>query len=267
MDKLFIEQFISNYFGKLFAEGFIFRDKSISEPKFFDDKFFSVLTIPNKNGDIIYVEETAKINENNSYELHFSFNTEDDKVKTTRMLRYLDKIFNTNFNYMKVIHDGYVQAGLDVGLFLKTGDIEFNPSSMISHMDSSFINNKFNINIKNLIYKPLVSKIIKTKNINLKGGSSQSFDDGKFTVIFQTNILFLDNSPFFFYHNDDTPILVHTPNSTMNTVLTTGIIYTYFYDYFKERIGEKFLNMDIDLNIISQELIDQYINVIDMVKI
>lgn len=269
MDNLFIEQFASNYSAKLFAEGFVYKDKSASEPNFFDRKFFSVLTIPNKNGDILYIEETAKENNSNSksYDLYFSFNTQDDDEKTVRMLRYLDKIFNVNFNYMKAIHDSYVQAGLDVGLFIKTGNVEFKPNSMLSHRDVSFVNKKFNLAIQKVIYNPVVAKIIRTKKIDLKGGIPQSFDEGKFTATFQTKLLFLDQSPFFFYNNGETPILVHAPNSTMTDVLTVGMLYTYFYDSFKDRIGKKFLDMDIDLKSISKELFDSYIDVIDMAKI
>lgn len=269
MDNLFIEQFTSNYSAKLFAEGFVYKDKSVSEPKFFDRKFFSVLSIPNKNGDILYIEETAKENNSHSksYELHFSFNTQDDEEKTARMLRYLDKIFNTNFNYMKAIHDSYVQAGLDVGLFIKTGDVEFKPSSILSHMDTSVVNKKFNVAIQNVTYNPVVAKIIKTKKIDLKGGIPQSFDDGEFTATFQTKVLFLDQSPFLFYNNGETPILVHSPNSSITEVLSVGMFYTYFYDSFKDRIGKKFLDMDIDLKTISKELFDSYIDVIDMSKI
>lgn len=269
MDNLFIEQFDSNYSAKLVVEGFLYNDKSVSEPKFFDRKFLSVLSIPNKNGDILHIEETIKENNSNSksYDLHFSFNTQDDDEKTGRMLRYLDKIFNTNFNYMKTIHDSYVQAGLDIGLFIKTGHVEFKPNSMLSHMDTSVVNKKFNLTIQNVTYNPVVAKIIKTNKIDLKGGVTQSFENGEFTVTFQTKVLFLDQSPFLFYTNGETPILVHTPNSTMTEVLSFGILYTYFYDSFKDRIRKKFLDMDIDLNTISKELFDSYIDVIDMVKI
>lgn len=269
MDNLFIEEFTANYSAKLFAEGFIYKDKTISEPKFFDHKFFSVLTIPNANGDLLHIEETAKEvnNKYKTYDLHFSFNTEDDDEKTSRMLRYLDKIFNINFGYMKALHDSYIQAGVDIGLFVKTGVVEFKPSSMISHCDTSVINKKFNLKIQNVSYNPVIKKVTKTKKIELKGGIPQSFQEGIITATFQIKALFLDESPYLFYNNGETPILVHAPNSTMTEVLMVGMLYTYCYDYFKERIGKKFLNMDIDLNNISQELFDQYIDVIDMVKI
>jgi hypothetical protein len=53
----------------------------------------------------------------------------------------------------------------------------------------------------------------------------------------------------------------------MTDVLTVGMLYTYFYDSFKDRIGKKFLDMDIDLKSINKELFDSYIDVIDMAKI
>lgn len=276
MDNLFLEQFKSHYSALLLAEGFIYEDKSISDSKFFDNKFFSVLTIPNENGDILHIEETAKnVNVDSKYKkynLYFSFNTEDSDEKTSRMLHYLEQIFNIKFKLLKILHDTYLQAGLDIGLFVKTGDVIFKPHLLLSHFDTSIINKKSKVIIDNIKYKPLLKKIIKTKKIVLNFGISQYFENGKLYANFDTNgLVFFDKTAHVIHVNNFDCLAIYKPNSVNSSTefdpVYPSLLYTYFYDYFKERIDTKFFNMDIDLNNISQELFEQYLDVTDMVKI
>lgn len=272
MDNLFLEQFKSNYSAKFLAEGFVYDDHSISEPQTFSGREFSVLTIPHSNGDVILIEEAKKDNPNRSrsYSLHFEFNTKDDDLKTTRMITYLDKIFDVNFKSLKSIHDNYIEAGLAIGLFVKTGDVMFKTHLLLSHFDTSIVNKKSTVVIDNVTYNPVVKKLIKRNKMNkvvLNCGIAQSFDKGRLSVNFDTMALFFDKQLHIIHPNGSDCILVRKPNMVDLDTLFPSLLYTYFYDYFKERIDTKFFNMDIDLNNISQELFDQYLDVTDMVKI
>lgn len=272
MDILFLEQFKSHYSAKLLVEGFSYEDHNVSEPKTFDGKEFSVLTIPNSNGDVIHIEESKKDNSNKSrlYDLHFEFNTEDNAIKTSRMIQYLDTIFDVNFKSIKSIHDNYVQAGLDIGLFIKTGDVLFTPNLLLLHFDTSVVNKKNSLVIANLKYNPVVKKLIRNNSVDLKCNLSQSFEKGVFKVDLSIRGLFFDQHVNILQPNGSEIILISKPSqSTVSTVdtLTRNLLYTYFYDYFKERIEIKFLNMGVDLNNTSQELFNKYLDVLAMVKI
>lgn len=269
MDSLFLEQFKSHYSAKLLVEGFSYESHNISEPKNFAGIEFSVLTIPNSNGDVIHIEESKKENPNRSrlYDLHFEINSEDNTVKTAKVIQYLDSIFNVNFKSIKSIHDNYVQAGLDLGLFVKTDNVKFKPNSLLLHFDTSVINKKNTLVIDNLKYNPVVKKLIRNNNVALTCNISQSFEKGVFKVDLSIRGLFFDQHVNLLQPNGSEIILFSKPSISTVDPLVSSLLYSYFYDYLKERIETKFFNMDIDLNNISQELFNKYLDVVAMVKI
>lgn len=269
MDSLFLEQFKLHHSAKLLAEGFSYDDHNVSESQSFSGREFSVLTIPNSNGDVIHIEESKKDNPNKSrlYDLNFEFNTKDDAIKTARMTRYLENIFDINFKSIKSIHDNYVQAGLDIGLFIKTGDVIFTPDLLLLHCDTSVVNKKNSLVVANLKYNPVVKKLIRNNSVDLKCNLAQTFENGVFKVDLSIRGLFFDQHVNILQPCGSEFILVSKPSQSTVDPLVKNLLYTYFYDYFKERIETKFLNMDIDLNNTNQELFNKYLDVIAMVKI
>lgn len=269
MDKLFLEQFEAHYSAKLLAEGFSYENHNVREEGIFMQLEISVLSIPNSNGDFIHIEESKKDNTNRSrlYDLHFEFNTDDDNIKTARMTQYLENIFDVNFKSIKSLHDNYVQAGLDIGLFVKTGDVVFIPDLLLLHFDTSVLKKKNSLVIANLKYNPVVKKLIRNNSVDLKCNLAQSFDKGVFKVDLSIRGLFFDQHVNILQPSCSEFILVSKPSQSTIDTLVRNLLYTYFYDHFKERIETKFLNMGVDLNNTSQELFNKYLDVLAMVKI
>lgn len=268
MDYLFLEQFTSHYADKLKEAGFVYDPEQITKIPANDGIVYSVLTMKNDQADFLYIEETAYENKNKKHEIHFSFSSHDNDIKHSRMLGYLDTIFNVDFKYIEAIHDSYLQSGIDIGLFVKTGEVAFNSKDLLIHQDTSIISKKNKIKINNVIYNPIVEKMIKTKKVMLNCNISPTFEKGKLTVLFQISGLIFDQNLHLFYNSDQEYILVHAPSPKDGTdVLNTKLLYSYFYDYFKKRIDLKFLNMDVDLTTMNKELFDKYVDVIDMTKI
>lgn len=269
MDTTFLDSFRSTYEEKLVSAGFCYEQATVNVSAPFSGKILSIMTIPHSSGDLLHIEEMAneKTGNNPDYKILFSLNTMDEKTKTERCIHYLSSIFNIDFNYIEMIYDNYIKAGLDIGLFVHNGIVEFNPSLLLNHYEASSMKDSSSLALNNVNYKEIIVPLVKSKKLIIKFKNTLSFEEGRFAVTFQLIVVFFDQSTFIFYGSGEDYILVYEPNGDGTTVLTPEMLHPYFCEYFKDRIANKFIGMDIDLTTITPELFKKYVDIIDMSNI